>query len=175
MNDSAGPAADSGAGDARPWTQLLQSAQAQQQLAEQSLLRMQSCTASLDEVVRDEIRRTFVAECGALVEEARLATEALAHLQRSARRHVGVTSLLAVILSVGGVLLLVGGWLPSPGEAARLRAEQATLSASIAQLSQLGGQVQLRRCGPAGRLCARVDLTTPSYGAAGDFYVLKGN
>ena len=142
--------------------------------ADQSLLPLQSHMAGLDEIVRDEIRRSFISECGALVEEARLATEALARLQRSARRHFGVSSLLTVLLSVGGVLLVARGWLPSPRETARLRAEQARLSASIAQLSELGGRVRLRRCGTAGRICAQVDRTAPAYGADGDFRVLKG-
>jgi hypothetical protein len=145
-----------------------------QQLAEHSLLRLESHTASLDEIVREEIRRAFIAECGELVEQAHLAGEALAHLQRSARRHFGVLSLLTVILSVAGVLLLAGGWLPSPRESARLRAEQVRLTESIADLSKRGGQLQMRRCGPQGRLCVRVDLTAPSYGQAGDFLVLKG-
>ncbi|HEX4049868.1 MAG TPA: hypothetical protein VHY19_03195 [Steroidobacteraceae bacterium] len=145
-----------------------------QQLAEQSLLRLQSHTAGLDEVVRDEIRRSFIAECGALVEEAHLAAEALAHLRRCARRHFATFGMLTVLLSIGAVLLLVGGWLPSRSETARLRAEQAKLSSSIVRLSQLGGQVEMRRCGPQARLCVRVDVTAPRYGSAGDFYVLKG-
>lgn len=145
-----------------------------QQLAEHSLLRLESHTAGLDEIVREEIRRAFVNECGALVEQAHLASEALAHLQRSARGHFGALSLLTVILSVAGVLLLAGGWLPSPRESARLRAEQASLAGSIAELSRLGGQMQMRRCGPEERLCIRVDLKAPTYGATGDFLVVKG-
>lgn len=145
-----------------------------QQLAEQSLLRLQSHTAGLDEIVRDEIRRCFIAECGAMVEEAHLASEALSHLRRGARRHFGASAVLTVLLSIGAVLLLLGGWLPSRSEMTRLRAEQARLAASVAELSQLGGQAQLRRCGRQARLCARVDVTAPRYGSAGDFYVLKG-
>src|SRR5581483_3036467 len=48
---------------------MAEDAPALQQLAEQSLLRLQSHTAGLDQIVRDEIRRCFIAECGALVEE----------------------------------------------------------------------------------------------------------
>lgn len=145
-----------------------------QQLAEQSLLQLQSHTAGLDEVVRDEIRRSFIAECGALVEEAHLAAEALAHLQRRARRHFGLFGVLTVLLSMGAVLLLAGGWLPSRSETARLRSEQAKLGSAIAQLSQLGGKAELRRCGREARLCVRVDLAAPRYGTAGDYYVLEG-
>ena len=145
-----------------------------QQLAEQSLLRLQSHTAGLDEVVRDEIRRSFIAECGALVEEAHLAVQALAHLRRRACRHFGTLGVLTVLLSMGAVLLLAGGWLPSRRETLRLRAEQAQLRRSIAELSQRGGAVELRHCGPKARLCVRVDLTAPRYGTAGDYYVLEG-
>jgi hypothetical protein len=145
-----------------------------QQLAEHSLLRLESHTASLDAIVREEIRRAFIDECGALVEQAHLACEALAHLQRSARRQFGLLGLLTVMLSVAGVLLLARGWLPSPRESARLRAEQARLAASVAELSEVGGQLQMRRCGVQQRLCVRVDLTAPSYGKSGDFMILKG-
>lgn len=145
-----------------------------QQLAEQSLLRLQSHTAGLDEIVRDEIRRSFIAECGALVEEAHLAAEAFAHLRRGARRHFGAFAVLTVLLSIAGVLLLAGGWLPSRSEMTRLRTEQARLGSSVEELSQLGGQVELRRCGRQARLCVRVDLAAPRYGTAGDFFVLKG-
>jgi len=144
------------------------------ELAEQSLLRLQAHTAGLDEIVRDGIRRAFIAECGALVQEAQLAAEALAHLQRRARRHFGALSALAELLSVAGGLVLAGGWLPSRSEAARLRAEQAQLSHSVAQLVRLGGRVQWRRCGPQERLCARVDVKAPVYGRRADFYVLEG-
>ncbi|HEY7930439.1 MAG TPA: hypothetical protein VID71_10515 [Steroidobacteraceae bacterium] len=145
-----------------------------QQLAEQSLLRLQSHTAGLDQIVRDEIRRSFIAECGALVEEAHLASQALIHLRRSARRHFGAFAVLTVLLSAGAMLLLIGGSLPSRSETTRLRAEQARLAASVAELSQLGGHTQLRRCGRQARLCVRVDVTAPRYGSAGDFYVLEG-
>ena len=141
---------------------------------EASGLRLQSLTVGLDEVVRDEIRRCFIAECGALVEEAHLAAEALVHLRRCAARHFGILGVLTVLLSMGAVLLLAGGWLPSRRETARLRAEQATLSSSIARLSQSGGHVDLRRCGSQARLCVRVDLTSPRYGSTGDYYVLEG-
>lgn len=138
------------------------------------LLELQSHTAGLDEIVRDEIRRSFIAECGALVEEAHLAAEALRHLRRCALRHFGIFGALTVLLSIGAVVLLVGGWLPSRSDTARMRAEQSKLSGAIARLSQLGGNVELRRCGPQARLCARVDVTAPRYGTAGDFYVLEG-
>jgi hypothetical protein len=139
-----------------------------------SPLQLPPSIAGLDEVVRDEIRRSFIAECGALVEEAHLAAEALRHLRRCALRHFGLLGALTVLASVGAVLLLLGGWLPSRSETAHLRAEQVQLSGAVSRLSQGGGRVELRRCGSQARLCARVDTTAPRYGSAGDFYVLEG-
>jgi hypothetical protein len=64
--------------------------------------------------------------------------------------------------------------LPQPPEIASLRATRDALSSNITYLRQQGGALQLKRCGPQQRLCARVDRTAPSYGVAADYLVLKG-
>jgi hypothetical protein len=162
------------AGEGGAATQLLASARSQQQLAEESLLRLHSHTAGLDAIVRDEIHHSFVAECGALIEEARAASEALAHLHRSARGYFGWSCIVTVLLSMAAALMAVRRQLPSAAELVQLRQQESLLRASVAQLSQLGGRVTLRRCGPSGRLCVEVDLSAPVYGPSGDYYILKG-
>ena len=159
---------------ADPVTHLLTSARTQQQMAEDSLLRLNAHAAGLDAVVREQIHRSFISECGDLIEEARRSSEALIHLHRAARSYLGWSSLITAILSIVSALVMVYHYLPSPAEQSRLRREEATLRASVARLTELGGKVALRRCGPAGRVCVEVDLGAPVYGEAGDFYVLKG-
>ena len=48
------------------------------------------------------------------------------------------------------------------------------MAAGIARLRREGAAVDLKRCGPERRLCARVDRTAPRYGEAADYLVLKG-
>ena len=157
-----------------PFTELLSNARTQQQIVEESLLRLHSHTAGLDAVVREEIHRTFVEECGALVEEARRVTDTLAHLQGVARSYLGWSGVVSTVLSIVAAMWIVNQRLPSRTEQAGLRQEEVRLKDSVTQLARLGGRVALRRCGPSGRICAQVDLKAPTYGAAGDFYVLKG-
>ncbi|MGH8217806.1 MAG: hypothetical protein ACREUT_04475, partial [Steroidobacteraceae bacterium] len=64
--------------------------------------------------------------------------------------------------------------LPTRAEITQLRSERDSLAAQVAQLSQRGARIDLRRCGADGRLCARVERAAPRYGAGGDYYVLKG-
>ncbi len=153
---------------------LLQTAQAHQQLADRSLSRLEAHTLGLDSVVREEIRHTFICECGALVEEARRAADALAHLQRRARRHLLGTAALFAALSSGALLLVIWRLAPSGEQLAALRAQRAQLAAGVAQLTASGGRLQLRRCGSARRLCVRVDRQAPVYGEAADFLIVKG-
>lgn len=165
---------DAPADTSAPLGLLLQTAQAHQQLVDRSLSRLEAHTQGLDTVVREEIRRTFVAECGALVEEAGRAADALAHLQRRARRHLVGTGALFAALSAGALLLVLWRLMPSGEQLAALRAQRAQLAAGVAQLAASGGRMQLRRCGSARRLCVRVDRQEPAYGEAADYLIVEG-
>lgn len=153
---------------------LMETAQTHQQLADQSLARLEAHTQGLDSVVREEIRRTFVAECGALVEEAGKAAEALRHLNRVASRHFGWLSAAVAVVSAVGGLLLLQRLLPSVQQLAMLQIQRQQLTAAIRGLPDSGARLQLRRCGSAQRLCVRVDRRAPAYGEAGDYLVVKG-
>lgn len=153
---------------------MMETAQAHQQLVDQSLTQLQAHAQGLDAVVRDEIRRTFADECGALVQEARAATEALLDLRRSASRRLAWWSLMCAAVSAGATLLVLERLLPSDAQMASLRAQRAQLSAVVAQLAATGGRIDLRRCGEAQRLCVRVDRRAPAYGDAADYFVIKG-
>jgi hypothetical protein len=153
---------------------LLETAQNHQDLADDSLKRLQAHTNGLDSVVRDELRRALIAEVSGLINEIAQATAALRRLERAAR----LRSLWSatVLTSTPGVLIaaLLWWWLPSPNQIATLRAHQQQLSSAVSQLEQLGGKIDLRRCGASARLCVRVDRRAPSFGSQSDYVVVQG-
>ena len=63
---------------------LLETTQAQQQLAASSLRQLEGHTQELDAIVREQIRHTLVEELGAVVEESAHAIRSLRALERSA-------------------------------------------------------------------------------------------
>ena len=74
-------------------------------------------------------------------------------------------------------LAAVWWYVPSVGAMDQLRAERGELQASIADLSQRGGRIQLSECGDAGqrkRLCVRVDAKAGRFGDArrGQVYMI---
>jgi hypothetical protein len=153
---------------------LMESAQAHQKLAETQLERLHLHTRDLDNVVRDEIRRTLVDELKALTAETTRAAQALRKIRRVGLwRGTGWSlsvALLCALIPVG-----VARWvLPSPGELTALRSKREELNANLQRLQQLGGRVEWRRCGDAGRLCVRVDRKAPTYGERADYLVVEG-
>lgn len=153
---------------------LMEAVQAQQALAASALDRLREHTAGLDTVVREEIRQTFIEEMQALAEDSRRAAEALRRLQRAANMRLLLW--MAVMVSVAAIVPFAVGWylLPTRADVATLSARRDELAAGIARLTRHGGNVELRHCGAAQRLCVHVDRSAPAYGEAGDFLVVKG-
>jgi hypothetical protein len=153
---------------------LLETAQAHQDLVDDSLKRLQAHAQGLDAVVRDEVRRALIAELGELVEQCTKATEALKAL--SGATQVRAVWCGAVLTAVPGILiaLLLWWWLPTPAQIAGLRAERQQLSDTVARLAQSGGRIDLRSCGSPARLCVKVDRHAPSFGAQSDYLIVQG-
>ena len=153
---------------------LLETAQSHQDIADESLKRLQAHTQGLDDVVRAEVRHVMVGELSAVVEQAARASHALRMLERAAQlRAVWVSSLLVAL--PGGIgAVAVWWWLPTPHQIAALQSQQQELSATIARLTQSGGRIDLRHCGDAARLCVRVDRHAPSFGAQSDYLIVQG-
>ena len=154
---------------------LMEAAQAQQALAATTLDRLREHTSGLDAIVREEIRATLLEEMQALAGDSHRAAEALRRLQRTANLRLVAWS--AAVLSVASVLPCAIAWwlLPTRGEIQALAARRDELAANIARFSRQGGNVELRQCGTAQRLCVRVERSAPAYGATGDFMILKGH
>jgi hypothetical protein len=153
---------------------LMESAQTQQRLAQEQLTHLHAHTQELDAVVRDEIRRTLVDEIKALHSEIAAATQAARQLKRAAGLRPALYGVLLACIS-GLTPLAIARWiLPSTSQIAALQARRDQLTANLEALAQQGGRLELRRCGEARRLCARIDKSSARYGESGDFYVLYG-
>jgi hypothetical protein len=153
---------------------LMEAAQAQQRLGQESLERLAAHTRDLDVIVRDEIRRTVAEALGDVVSASRRAAESLQRVRRAANvRTLSWTVSMAVICS--GIAMGEAWWLlPSRSEIAALRAERDALAANISRLRQRGGMLDIKTCGARARLCVRVDRNAPAYGPRADYLVVKG-
>ena len=153
---------------------LMEAAQAQQTLATSTLEHLREHTAGIDAIVREEIRATLLEEIRALGEDSHRAAKALRRLQRTANVRLiawgaGVIS-LAALFPFG-----LAWWLtPTGADIEALIARRDQLATNIADLSRQGGNLELRHCGPRQRLCVRIERGAPTYGASGDFLVVKG-
>jgi hypothetical protein len=153
---------------------LMETAHSQQDLVEGSLQRLDAHTQELDRVVRDEIRRAFVAEFAELMDEGARAADVLRSLGRAVTHRTAWWGAIIGVLPSLMVALLLSWWLPTPREIAALRIEHARLSDAIARLADSGGRIDLRRCGDSSRLCVRVDRHAPAYGEQSDYLVVRG-
>jgi hypothetical protein len=153
---------------------LMESAQAHQKLIEDNLERLKAHTRDLDAVVRDEIRRTLVAELQAVTAECSRAAETLRGISRAARLR-GVSWAAGVALLCTAIPAAVVAWaLPSASEIAALRGQRDELAAAVGRLERRGGRVDWRLCGAGRRLCVRVERKAPAYGNNGDYLILQG-
>lgn len=128
----------------------------------------------LDLVVRQEIRSALAEEFEALGGVSRRTSEALEAVRRAASVRIALWAIVVVIASSAVPCAIAWTVLPGRGELSRMRAERDRLETTIAILERRGGNVDLRRCGPAGRLCVRVERGGPAYGAQSDFLIIKG-
>jgi len=170
VSDRAGPIDDA----TMKFGLLMESAQAQQKLAETHLERLRAHTQDLDDVVRDSIRRALVEELRGITAESQRAAQALRAVKRSANVRSLLFGLTTAVVSTVVPLAAIRLLVPSAEQIDRLRSKRDQLAESVEQLAQRGGRIEWRRCGETGRLCVRVDRSAPSYGDKGDYAVVKG-
>ena len=154
---------------------LMEAAQAQQRLGQESLERLAAHARDLESIVREEIRRTVAEELGNVASESRQAAESLQRMRRAANMRVLLWTVS--IAAVCSAVAIGEAWwmLPSRQEIAALRARRDALAANVARLQARGGSVDLKRCGSPARLCVRVDRKSPAYGADADYLIVKGH
>lgn len=153
---------------------LMEAAQVQQRLSQESLDRLAVHTRDLEGMVRDEVRRTLAEALGNVAAESRRATESLQRVRRAANLRILLWT-LSIAMICSGVATGEAWWmLPSQSQIASMRARADSLAANIARLEQHGGRLDVRACGPRERLCVRVDRSAPAYGPGADYLVVKG-
>lgn len=152
---------------------LMETAQTHQKLAEAAIEKLSEHTQALEAVARDQIQRALVDALRTVHTEAQRAVEALQRIKREANARVTPWTLGPTVISVAIALFIAWWVLPTPAEISQLRTERDELASNIAVLNQRGARADLRRCG-AGRVCVRVDLSAPRYGASSDYMVIKG-
>lgn len=153
---------------------LMEAAHAQQALAESAIEALKAHTLDLDAVVREALRHTLMDELQALRAESTSAAEVLRALRRAAGWSIARSSIVSTLACCIAVLALAAWLLPSRAEMAALRARRDALDEQITRLEQLGGRIELRRCGDAQRLCVRVERNAPIFGEQADFFIVKG-
>ena len=168
MTEQGQPAGD----DTMKFGLLMESAQAHQKLAEIHLTKLLAHTQGLDDVVRDEIRRTLIEEFQALSAESDRATRAISAMKRAVNVRAIAWNLSAALLCtvIPGAIAHFA-W-PSKSEITALRAQREALAHNLAELERRGGKVDWRQCGPTARLCVRVDRKAPAYGKKGEEYLV---
>lgn len=153
---------------------LMEAAQAQQHLGEESLERLGAHTRELEAIVRDEIRRTVGEELAGIASESGRAAQSLRQLRRAANLRMLIWT-VSITAACSAVAMGEAWWmLPSRHEIAALRARRDALAADIARLEARGGSIHLSRCGARARLCVQVDRHAPAYGAHADYLIVKG-
>lgn len=151
---------------------LMESAQAHQKLAETHLTKLLAHTQGLDDVVRDEIRRTLIEEFQALSAETERAAAAMSAMKRAANvRAIAWNLSVALLCTVIPGAIAHFAW-PSKSEITGLRAQRDALAYNLTALERRGGKVDWRQCGSAARLCVRIDRKAPVYGKKGEEYLV---
>ncbi|MBS0579545.1 MAG: hypothetical protein JSR36_09810 [Proteobacteria bacterium] len=153
---------------------LMEAAEAHQATALAAIESLREQCTGLDAVVREEIRATLLEELAALHRNSQLAAESLRALAHRANRRFLALGLVLMTLACATPVALSWWLLPTPAELAALHARSELMGANVARLRAAGGAADLRRCGTAQRLCARIDRSAPPYGEAADYRVLQG-
>ena len=153
---------------------LMETALTYQNLAEDALGRLKAHTQGLDAIVREEVRRTFIEELHTLGEESQRATQAMQAVRRAANGHMVLWSIVVTVLCAGTASAISLWSLPSKAEIATLRAQHDQFAATVAQLEQRGGRIDLRRCANGTRLCVRIDREAPAFGEHREYMVVQG-
>ena len=147
---------------------VLEAVRAQQSQLQGMLTTLDARSRDLESVLGEAVQRAFADAAGFR------AAERLSQVHRATGARFALWSF--GIVGVCSLVPAVLAWMLMPSRAQLIQARQSLdqLSVGIARLSREGGRIDLRRCGEANRLCARVDRKAPFYGEESDYAVLKG-
>jgi hypothetical protein len=147
---------------------VLETVHAQQSQIHGMLATLDARSRDLDSTLGEAVQRAFMDAAGLRAAE-RLSQVHRATGVRFALWSFGVVSACSLVPTILTWMLM-----PSRAQLTQARQSLDELSAGIARVSREGGRIELRHCGEANRLCARIDRKAPFYGENSDYAVLKG-
>jgi hypothetical protein len=147
---------------------VLETVHAQQSQIHGMLATLDARSRNLDSTLGEAVQRAFMDAAGLRAAE-RLSQVHRATGVRFALWSFGVVSACSLVPTILTWMLM-----PSRAQLTQARQSLDELSAGIARVSREGGRIELRHCGEANRLCARIDRKAPFYGENSDYAVLKG-
>ena len=153
---------------------LIDAADAAQARALEAIDALNATSVRLQQAVAQAARVSMQEALQSLHGELERAQHVVIDLQRLSLARAAWQHAWVALVAIAITLLAVWWYVPSVGDMQALRTEKAQLEASIAELAQRGGKLQISHCGPEHRLCVAVDDYAGIYGKAGDYRIAKG-
>ncbi|MGC1457423.1 MAG: hypothetical protein WA825_04005 [Steroidobacteraceae bacterium] len=148
--------------------QVLETVHAQQSKIHGMLATLDARARDLDSTLGEAVQRAFMDAAGLRAAQKLSQVHRAAGI-RFARWSFGIVSACALVPAVLSWMLM-----PSPAQVLQVRQTLEQLSVRVAQLSREGGRMDLKHCGPAKRLCVRVERKSPFYGESADYMIVTG-
>jgi len=153
---------------------LMDAADAAQARALEAIDALNATRAGLQQAVAQAARVSTQEALQGLHGELERAQRVVIDLQRLSLWRAAWQHALVALVAIVVTLVAVRWYVPSVSDMQALRAEKAQLTASMADLKQRGGRLQISHCGPERRLCVAVQDYAGIYGKAGDYRIAKG-
>lgn len=139
-----------------------------------AMAALTSTSAGLQQAVAQAAHVSTQQALKALRGELERAQQVVVDLQRLSLWRAAWQHAMVALVAIIVTLVAVRWYVPSVSDMQALRAEKAQLEASIADLEQRGGKLQISHCGPERRLCVAVDDYAGIFGKDADYRIAKG-
>ncbi|MGA7539546.1 MAG: hypothetical protein WBW93_12360 [Steroidobacteraceae bacterium] len=153
---------------------LIDAADAAQARALETIEALNATRAGLQQAVAQAARASTQEALKSLHGELERAQHVVIDLQRLSLWRAAWQHVMVALVAIVVTLVAVWWYVPSVNDMQALRAEKVQLEASIADLEQRGGKLQISHCGPEKRVCVAVDDYAGIYGKDADYRIAKG-
>lgn len=153
---------------------LIDAADAAQARTLEAIDALNATRAGLQQAVAQAARVSTQQALQGLREELERAQRVVIDLQRLSLWRAAWQHAMVALVAIVVTLVAVSWYVPSVSDMQALRAQKAQLAASIADLEQRGGKLQISHCGPERRLCVAVQDYAGIYGKDADYRIAKG-
>jgi hypothetical protein len=156
---------------------LMDKADEDQERASQVITQLEAVSERLQQEVREAAATGMQEALQGLHGGIERARNVVVDLQRFSLWRAAWQHVIVSVVTIAIALLAVRWYVPQPDEMKALRAERDQLQASIEDLTERGGHIQLSSCGNPGnkkRLCVLVDPAAGKFGNAqsGELYMI---